>query len=86
MTAQGATAFLRNEWPLLTVLGLLIFPAMPIASFLLNTLNSHTLGIAMPAAIQWQGHKAVEQQDLAFFHELYAGQVASRLSRLSNLL
>ena len=52
VTAQGATAFLRNEWPLLTVLGLLIFPAMPIASFLLNTLNSHTLGIAMPAAIQ----------------------------------
>ncbi|MGG2476507.1 ABC transporter ATP-binding protein, partial [Rhizobium sp. BR5] len=45
---------------------------------------SHTLGIAMPAAIQWQGHKAVERQDLAFFHELYAGQVASRLSQVSS--
>ncbi len=84
VTAQGAEAFLRKEWPLLTLLGLLIFPAMPIASFLLNTLTSHTLGIAMPAAIQWQGHKAVEQQDLAFFHELYAGQVASRLSQVSS--
>ncbi|QCI98829.1 ABC transporter ATP-binding protein [Agrobacterium larrymoorei] len=84
VTAQGAAAFLNNEMPLLIFLGLLIFPAMPIASFLLNTLNSHTLGIAMPAAIQWQGHKAVERQDLAFFHELYAGQVASRLSQVAS--
>jgi len=38
----------------------------------------------MPAAIQWQGHKAVERQDLAFFHGLYAGQVASRLSQVAS--
>ena len=80
----GASAFLHSEWPLLTFLGLLIFPAMPVASFLLNTLNSHTLGVGMPAAIQWQGHKAVERQDLAFFHDLFAGQVASRLSQVSS--
>jgi ATP-binding cassette subfamily B multidrug efflux pump len=84
VTRQGASAFLSNEWPLLIFLGLLIFPAMPIASFLLNTLQSHTLGIGMPAAIQWQGHKAVEGQDLAFFHELFAGQVASRLQQVSS--
>ena len=84
VTRQGASVFLADEWPLLTFLGLLIFPAMPIASFLLNTLQSHTLGIGMPAAIQWQGHKAVEGQDLAFFHELFAGQVASRLQQVSS--
>ncbi len=84
VTQQGASAFLQNEWPLLTVLGFLIFPAMPVASFLLNTLNSHTLGVGMPAAIQWQGHKAVERQDLAFFHDLFAGQVASRLSQVAS--
>ncbi|PSS65863.1 multidrug ABC transporter ATP-binding protein [Ensifer sp. NM-2] len=84
VSQNGASAFLHNEWPLLTFLGLLIFPAMPVASFLLNTLNSHTLGVGMPAAIQWQGHKAVERQDLAFFHDLFAGQVASRLSQVSS--
>jgi ATP-binding cassette, subfamily B, multidrug efflux pump len=84
VTQQGAPAFLQNEWALLTFLGLLIFPAMPIASFLLNTLTSHTLGVGMPAAIQWQGHKAVERQDLAFFHDLYAGQVASRLQQVAS--
>lgn len=84
VSQNGASAFLHSEWPLLTFLGLLIFPAMPVASFLLNTLNSHTLGVGMPAAIQWQGHKAVERQDLAFFHDLFAGQVASRLSQVSS--
>ena len=84
VSQKGASAFLHSEWPLLTFLGLLIFPAMPVASFLLNTLNSHTLGVGMPAAIQWQGHKAVERQDLAFFHDLFAGQVASRLSQVAS--
>ncbi|MEK1897496.1 MAG: ABC transporter ATP-binding protein [Rhizobium sp.] len=84
VSQKGASAFLHGEWPLLAVLGFLIFPAMPVASFLLNTLTSHTLGIGMPAAIQWQGHKAVERQDLAFFHDLYAGQVASRLQQVSS--
>ncbi|MCQ1837528.1 ABC transporter ATP-binding protein [Neorhizobium galegae] len=81
---HGATAFLQSEWPLLTFLGLLLFPGLPVASFLLNTLRSHTLGVAMPVAIQWQGHKAVERQDIAFFHDLFAGQVASRLSQVAS--
>ncbi|AHF84554.1 ABC transporter ATPase [Rhizobium leguminosarum bv. trifolii WSM1689] len=84
VTQQGASAFLASEWPLLIFLGLLLFPAMPIASFLINTLTSHTLGIGMPAAIQWQGHKAVERQDLGFFHDLYAGQVTSRLQQVAS--
>jgi len=84
VTQLGAEAFLQNEWSLLTFLGLLLFPAIPITSFLINTLISHTLGIGMPAAIQWQGHKAVERQDLAFFHDLYAGQVASRLQQVAS--
>jgi ATP-binding cassette, subfamily B, multidrug efflux pump len=84
VTQMGAEAFLINRWQLLTFLGLLIFPAMPLVSFLVNTFQSHTLGIGMPVAIQWQGHKAVERQDLAFFHDLFAGQVASRLSQVAS--
>ncbi|MDP9573212.1 UNVERIFIED_ORG: ATP-binding cassette subfamily B protein/ATP-binding cassette subfamily B multidrug efflux pump [Agrobacterium larrymoorei] len=84
VSQHGAGPFLQSEWPLLAFLAFLIFPAMPIASFLLNTLQSHTLGIGMPAAIQWQGHKAVERQDLAFFHDLFAGQVASRLQQVAS--
>ncbi|MEK1932347.1 MAG: ABC transporter ATP-binding protein [Pararhizobium sp.] len=84
VTEKGALEFLHGEWLLLAFLGLLIFPGTPIASFLTNTLTSHTLGVGMPVAIQWQGHKAVERQDLAFFHDLFAGQVASRLSQVAS--
>jgi ATP-binding cassette subfamily B protein/ATP-binding cassette subfamily B multidrug efflux pump len=84
VSQQGAAAFIEGEWRLLTFLGLLLFPGLPIASFLLNTLQSHTLSVAMPIAIQWQGHKAVERQDLAFFHDLFAGQVVSRLSQVAS--
>ncbi|NTJ35839.1 ABC transporter ATP-binding protein [Agrobacterium rhizogenes] len=84
VTQKGALNFVQSERPLLAFLALLIFPGMPIASFLVNTLTSHTLGVGMPAAIQWQGHKAVERQDLAFFHDLFAGQVAARLSQVAS--
>ncbi|MFJ6325386.1 MULTISPECIES: ABC transporter ATP-binding protein [unclassified Rhizobium] len=84
VTQQGAAAFLHNDRMLLIFLGLMLFPAIPIGSFLVNTLTSHTLGIGMPAAIQWQSHRAVERQDLAFFHDLYAGQVASRLQQVAS--
>jgi ATP-binding cassette subfamily B multidrug efflux pump len=49
VTQQGAVAFLRDDRTLLIFLGVMLFPAIPIASFLVNTLNSHTLGIGMPA-------------------------------------
>lgn len=84
VSQQGAATFIQGEWPLLSFLGLLLFPGLPVASFLLNTLQSHTLGVAMPVAIQWQGHKAVERQDIAFFHDLFAGQVVSRLSQVAS--
>ena len=51
---------------------------------MVNTLSSQTVAVCMPAAIQWQGHKAVERQDLRFFHDLFAGQVASRLAQVAS--
>jgi ATP-binding cassette, subfamily B, multidrug efflux pump len=84
VTAKGAAAFLAEDWPTLAVLGVLVFPVLPMLIFLGNTLNSQTVAVCMPAAMQWQGHKAVERQDLAFFHDLFAGQVASRISQVAS--
>jgi hypothetical protein len=80
--AKGAALFLQESWLTLAVLGVLCFPLQPLLIFVANTLNSQALAVCMPAAMQWQGHKAVERQDLAFFHDLFAGQVAARISRL----
>ena len=68
----------------LAVLGVLLFPVLPLLIFLGNTLNSQAVAVCMPAAMYWQGHKAVERQDLAFFHDLFAGQVASRISQVAS--
>jgi ABC-type multidrug transport system fused ATPase/permease subunit len=84
VTAKGAAVFLEEDWPALAVLAVLIFPVLPLLIFLGNTLNSQAVAVLMPSAMQWQGHKAVERQDLAFFHDLFAGQVASRISQVAS--
>ncbi|MBA4785219.1 MAG: ABC transporter ATP-binding protein [Rhizobiales bacterium] len=84
VTADGALGFVNQDWPLLAVMAVLLFPTIPLLAFTANTLTSQVAAVCLPAAIQWQGHKAVERQDLAFFHDLFAGQVASRLSQVSS--
>lgn len=83
ITTQGVASFVDSRSGLLVLLALMIFPVMPIFFYVTNILNSHTVGISLPIAIQWQGHMAVERQDLAFFHDLFAGQVASRLNQVA---
>lgn len=84
ITAEGAVAYLRDHQVALAGFALLFFPVMPLLSFLCNALGSHVLGVGLPALIQWHGHKAVERQDLAFFHDLFAGQVATRISQVAS--
>ncbi|MBD9638900.1 ABC transporter ATP-binding protein [Ensifer sp. ENS07] len=84
VATQGVGQFVDSRFWLLVFLAVLIFPVMPIVFYITNILNSHTVGISLPIAIQWQGHKAIEGQDLAFFHDLFAGQVASRLGQVAN--
>ncbi|GKX34394.1 MAG: multidrug ABC transporter ATP-binding protein [Rhizobiaceae bacterium MnEN-MB40S] len=86
VNAKGAAAFLKEDWLTLAVLGVLLFPVMPVFIFVANTLSSQVVGVCLPAAMQWQGHKAVERQDLAFFHDLFAGQVATRISQVASAL
>lgn len=83
VTSLGVEQFVEQRYILLAGLAFLIFPVLPIAFYVTNILNSHTIGISLPIAIQWQGHKAVERQDLSFFHDLFAGQVASRLNQVA---
>lgn len=83
VTNKGAATFLAEDWSLLVLMAVLLFPISPFFSFVTSTLSSQTVAVCLPSAIQWQGHKAVERQDIAFFHDTFAGQVASRLSQVS---
>ncbi|XUY30420.1 ABC transporter ATP-binding protein (plasmid) [Agrobacterium sp. rho-8.1] len=84
VSAKGPATFLREGVGLLATLALLIFPVLPVLIFLSNTLSSQVVSVCMPATIQWHGYKAVEKQDLAFFHDIFAGQVASRISQVAS--
>eukprot|EP00913_Durusdinium_trenchii_P008168 g7665.t1 len=84
VTAKGAAVFLADDWPLLALMAALLFPILPVFWVLANMLSSQVVTVCLPVAIQWQGHKAVERQDIGFFHDLFAGQVASRLSQTAS--
>ena len=84
VSTLGAVEFLdRYAW------GLVFFVVLlgvidPLLVFVKSAFMSQTIGVAMPAALRWQGHKAVERQDAAFFEDTFAGQVASRIGQVTN--
>ncbi len=80
---KGAAVFLHDDWPLLAVLGVLMGVLLPLFIFLANTLRSQVVSVCMPVSMMWQGHKSVERHDLAFFQDLFAGQVATRISQVA---
>ncbi|THV25651.1 ABC transporter ATP-binding protein [Peteryoungia ipomoeae] len=84
VSADGAASYLREHQIALVFFLLLFFPLTPLMSFLCNALGSHVLSVALPSLIQWHGHKAVERQDLAFFHDLFAGQVSTRIAQVAS--
>ena len=56
---------------------------LPLLIFFCNALGAHVLSVSLPTLIQWHGHKAVESQDLGFFHDQFSGQVASRIAQVA---
>lgn len=84
VTTDGAAPFLReNGWTL--GLFLVLFAVVdPLLAFIRSAFMSQTVQTLLPAAMRWQGHKAVERQDVAFFEDLFAGQVASRIAQVTS--
>ena len=84
VSTLGASAFLdRYAWG---IVGFVVLIGLidPLLVFVQSAFMSQTVGVAMPAALRWQGHKAVERQDAAFFEDTFAGQVASRIGQVTN--
>ena len=84
VTAEGALDYIHSHQLALAGFAFLFFPIMPLLSFLCNSLGSFVVAVGLPALIQWHGHKAVERQDVAFFHDLFAGQVATRIAQVAS--
>lgn len=83
VTAQGATAFVTNEARTLAALLFLFAIVDPVVTFARGAFMAQTVQVLLPAAMRWQAHKAVERQDVAFFEDVFAGQVASRIGQVT---
>ncbi|WP_299811930.1 ABC transporter ATP-binding protein [uncultured Roseibium sp.] len=83
VTSQGAQDFLIGHVWFLCGIFLLFVIIDPLAFLLRQTFAFQTVRILLPAAMRWQAHKAVEAQDLAFFEDTFAGQVASRIAQVT---
>lgn len=83
VTAQGAATFITTEKWVLAVLIFLFAIVDPIVTFVRGAFMAQTVQVLLPAAMRWQAHKAVEGQDVAFFEDVFAGQVASRIGQVT---
>ena len=84
VVANGATEFVHDNITLLCGFALLLTVFDPLISFIDDCFSSQTIQTLLPAAMRWQAHKAVENQDTAFFEDLFAGQVASRIEQVTS--
>ncbi|WP_025061764.1 ABC transporter ATP-binding protein [Sulfitobacter guttiformis] len=83
VTAQGAAAFVASEAWTLGALIVLFAVIDPLVTFVRGAFMAQTVQVLLPAAMRWQSHKAVERQDVAFFEDVFAGQVASRIGQVT---
>lgn len=83
LTSEGVRPFLAEHAWLLFVFFILFVIVDPLVFLLRETFGAQTVRILLPAAMRWQAHKAVESQDLAFFEDTFAGQVASRIAQMT---
>jgi ABC-type multidrug transport system fused ATPase/permease subunit len=83
VTAQGAAEFVSSEAWTLGALIVLFAVIDPLVTFVRGAFMAQTVQVLLPAAMRWQSHKAVERQDVAFFEDVFAGQVASRIGQVT---
>ena len=83
VVAQGAELFITGNTGLLTVFALIVLVGRPVLTFFTEAVNAQSARILLPAAMRWQAYNAVEGQDVAFFEDTFAGQVASRIAQVT---
>ncbi|MGP1256870.1 MAG: ABC transporter ATP-binding protein [Kiloniellales bacterium] len=84
VVADGAAVFVQSHWLLIAAITVLLVIVDPLVRFTLDALMNQPVSVGLPAALRWQAHKAVEDQDVGFFDDLFAGQVASRIDQVTS--
>ena len=71
--------FLAEEQDSLIWMGLVILLFLPLAVFANSLLNHQTILGNYPMSIRWQAHRYLLSQSVGFFHDEFAGRVATKV-------
>ncbi len=79
----GAAVFLKESAWVLAGFFVLFVVIDPVLVMVRGTFGAQSARTLLPTAMRWQAHKAVEAQDVAFFEDVFAGQVAARIAQVA---
>ncbi|AWL13072.1 putative ABC transporter ATP-binding protein [Saliniradius amylolyticus] len=71
--------FIQEEKNSLIWMGAVVLVFLPLAIMLHSLINHQTVMANFPMRIRWQAHRYLLGQSLAFFHEEYAGRIATKV-------
>ncbi|WP_137165699.1 ABC transporter ATP-binding protein [Salinimonas lutimaris] len=80
---QDRTTFLQNEKWTLIGMGLTVLVLIPGAILLRSLFSRQSLMGNYPMRIRWQAHRYLLSQSLSFFHNEFAGRVATKVMQTS---
>lgn len=74
---------MAEHWLSITLMSAMVLIAFPIAVFFHATLIHQTLLGNFPMKIRWQAHRYLLNQSLSFYHDEFAGRVATKVMQTS---
>nr|WP_280953011.1 ABC transporter ATP-binding protein [Mangrovicella endophytica] len=79
LSAQSRETFLQQEWPTLALMAFVILVALPGVVFLQSLVSFQALAANFPMRFRWTVHNWLLDQSLAFFHDEFAGRIATKM-------
>jgi ATP-binding cassette, subfamily B, multidrug efflux pump len=79
VSSHAPTTLLRETWPRLLVMVLVLLVLRPIALLLQSLITNQAIAAGLTNLIRWQSHWHVVRQSWTFFQNDFAGRIANRI-------
>jgi len=79
VTSHAPSTLLRETWPRLLVMVLVLLVLRPSALFLQSLITNQAIAASLTNLIRWQSHWHVVRQSWTFFQNDFAGRIANRI-------
>ncbi len=79
LTAANRATFWQDNWKELVFYAILAVAIKPILNFLADAIENQTLRGNFAMRIRWQAHRYMLRQSMEFFHNEFAGRIATKV-------